>query len=56
MNLKYSALIAAMAAASATAFTAPSAIYRNTALNGLADDDIESAIQREVSFYKDNEQ
>ena len=53
MNLKYSALIAAMAAASASAFTTPSAMYRTSALKaGLADDDIESVIARSVSLTK----
>jgi len=52
MNLKYSALVTAMAVASASAFTAPSAFYRNTALRGLADDDIESQIERAVSLLR----
>ena len=53
MNLKYSALIAAMTAASASAFTTPSAMYRTSALKaGLADDDIESVIARSVSLTK----
>eukprot|EP00558_Chaetoceros_sp_UNC1202_P011019 CAMPEP_0197247622 /NCGR_PEP_ID=MMETSP1429-20130617/30072_1 /TAXON_ID=49237 /ORGANISM="Chaetoceros sp., Strain UNC1202" /LENGTH=313 /DNA_ID=CAMNT_0042708569 /DNA_START=70 /DNA_END=1011 /DNA_ORIENTATION=+ len=51
MNLKYSALIAAMAATSAAAFTAsPQAFVRTTALNGIADDDIESAINRSADY------
>lgn len=51
MNLKYSALIAAMAATSAAAFTAsPQAFVRTTALNGIADDDIESAIKRSSDY------
>lgn len=50
MNLKYSALIAAIATASASAFTAPSAFYRNTALKGLADDDIVSQIKRATDY------
>lgn len=51
MNLKYTALLAAMATASTSAFmsTSPTA-FRNTALKGLADDDIESQIQRAVSI------
>jgi hypothetical protein len=49
MNLKYSALIAALASATTSAFTAPTAFHRSTALSGLADDDIESAIKRSVS-------
>lgn len=40
-----------MACTSASAFTAPSAFYRNTALSaGLADDDIESAIARSTDY------
>jgi len=51
MNLKYSALIAAMTAASASAFTTPSAMYRTSALKaGLADDDIESVIARSTDY------
>lgn len=49
--MKYSAFIAALTIASTSAFTAPSAFHRNTALNGLADDDIESAIARSVSHF-----
>jgi hypothetical protein len=51
MNIKYTALIAAMATTSAAAFTtAPSTFVRNTALSGLADDDIESIIERAVDY------
>lgn len=51
MNLKYTALLAAMATASTSAFmsTSPTA-FRNTALKGLADDDIESQIQRASEY------
>lgn len=49
--MKYSAFIAALTIASTSAFTAPSAFHRNTALDGLADDDIESAIARSVSHF-----
>jgi hypothetical protein len=51
MNLKYTALLTALAAGSASAFTAPSAFYRTSALKGLADDDIESQIERAVSSF-----
>lgn len=50
MNLKYSALIAALATATTSAFTAPTAFHRSTALSGLADDDIESAIKRSTDY------
>lgn len=52
MNFKYSALIAALATASTCAFTnSPThAFYRNTLLQGLADDDIESTIQRAAEY------
>jgi hypothetical protein len=48
--MKYSAFIAALTIASTSAFTAPSAFHRNTALFGLADDDIESAIARSAEY------
>lgn len=50
MNLKYTALLTALAAGSASAFTAPSAFYRTSALKGLADDDIESQIERATEY------
>jgi hypothetical protein len=49
MNLKYSALIAALAVSTTSAFTGPTAFHRSTALSGIADDDIESAVNRAVS-------
>eukprot|EP00979_Chaetoceros_neogracilis_P016491 scaffold8203_cov271-Chaetoceros_neogracile.AAC.2 len=51
MNLKYSALIAALAVSTTSAFTGPTAFHRSTALSGIADDDIESAVNR-ASLYE----
>jgi hypothetical protein len=53
MNIKYTALIAALATTSTFAFTtnnAPVSFYRTTGLKGMADDDIESVIERGVSY------
>jgi hypothetical protein len=50
MNLKYSCLLASLMASSAVAFAPSTSIPTSTRLMGLADDDIESAIDRAVSL------
>lgn len=53
MNLKYTSLIATILASSTVAFTVTPSVSNNrvatTSIFGLADDDIESAIDRAVS-------
>ena len=54
MNLKYTSLIATILASSTVAFTVTPTVSNNravTSIYGLADDDIESAIDRAVSNF-----
>lgn len=50
MNLKYSCLLASLMASSAVAFAPSTSIPTSTRLMGLADDDIESAIDRAAEY------